>query len=417
METWTRPRPAAAGYSRDALSAVVLAVSAGLSAGLYNRLGIYTDPAPLWLSILAIAAYTLPLALRRRYPVVVAVIVSAAFFVAGQFRVPESLFVNIALFLAIYTVGAWSSNRRRAIIVRGAIVLFMFAWISTNLVATIADPALMPHYSRSGVFSQLAAFAVIQIITNLLYFIGAWVFGNAMWESARQRSELADAAAELTAEREFSSAQAVALDRVRIARELHDVVAHHVSVMGLQAGAARRLMPSDPTAASGSLEIVEKSAREAVDELHRLLSTLRDGDGDTASTSVSTRRIAQLPELVAAARAAGTPTVLQIVGEPFPLSALTGFTLYRVAQESLTNVRKHAGASASAEVRLRYTESGVELEIADTGGGRATNRPAGLGQLGMRERLNAVGGSIEFSRRRNGGYLVRAAIPLAGATS
>lgn len=414
MDTWVRPRPGRVGYRRDALLAVVVALGAGLSAALYNRLDFIHDPAPLWLIIVAILGLALPLAFRRRYPAVVAVVVSAAFFLAGQSKVPEALVTNIALFIAIYSLGAWGQDRRAANIIRGIITLGMFIWIFTNLVITVADPKLMPDFSRSGVFSQLAAWSVIQIATNLLYFVGAWVFGNAMWASARQRALLEEQATELRNEREFSAAQAVALDRVRIARELHDVVAHHVSVMGVQAGAARRIVTSDPVQASASLEVIEQSARSAVSELHQLLTTLRDEDADPASSSSSTRGVSQLPELV---ESAGVDVSLQVVGETRPLSPLVGFTLYRVAQEALTNVRKHAGPGAAADVRLRYEPESVELEVTDTGSQRTLTRGTGLGQRGMRERIDAVGGSIEFGRRDRGGYLVRASIPTTEVTA
>ena len=408
MNTWVRPRPGRVGYSRDLALAAVIAVSGGITAALYTRVGMYSEPAPLWLTVVVILGYSLPLALRRRFPLLVAIIVSAAFFVGGQFLVPEALMINIALFISIYTLGAWGQDRRVANIVRAVITVGMFVWIFANIAITTADPETMPGFSRSGLFSELAAWSVIQVITNLLYFIGAWAFGNAMWSSARRKAQLVEQAAELAEEREFSAQQAVVLDRVRIARELHDVVAHHVSVMGVQAGAARRVVQTDPDQASASLEVVEQNAREAVDELHRLLTTLRDSDGDPASGSASTRGAAQLDELVAATDGAR----LQVVGEPRPLSALVGFTVYRVAQEALTNVRKHAGPRATADVRLRYDTDAVELEITDTGTATPRRTRGGLGQLGMRERVDAVGGTLELGRQSQGGYLVRATIPV-----
>ena len=408
MHTWVRPRPGRVGYRRDLALAIVVAIGGGLAAALYSRIGIYKDPAPLWLTVVVILAYSLPLALRRRFPAVVAVVVSAAFFVGGQYLVPEALVMNIALFIAIYSLGAWGHDRRLANILRGLITVGMFVWIFVNIAVTTADPEFMPGFSRSGIFSELAAWSVIQVVTNLLYFGGAWAFGNAMWSSARRKAELLAAAAELAAEREFSANQAVALDRVRIARELHDVVAHHVSVMGVQAGAARRVVQTDPVQASASLEVVEQNAREAVDELHRLLTTLRDTDSDVASGSSSTRGAAQIEELVRATPGA----TLQVVGEPRPLSSLIGFTVYRVAQEALTNVRKHAGPRATADVRLRYDADAVQLEVTNTGS-TALKRPSrGLGQLGMRERVDAVGGTLELGPAAHGGYLVRATIPV-----
>lgn len=413
QSTWVRPRPSRTGITRDLLAAIGLAAGFAASAGLYTRIGFYDDPAPLWLTALAGAAATLPLALRRRAPITVLAVVSAAFFVIGQFHVPELLFCNITLFIALYTVGAWGADRRHANIARAVVVVFMAGWVFVNIALTVNDAGAMPYLSRSGLFSALAAWAVIQVITNLFYFAGSWYFGNAMWARAEQTAELQRRGRELAAEHAFSTEQAVALDRVRIARELHDVVAHHVSVMGVQAGAARRVLGTDPTRASASLEIIEQSARDAVDELHRLLATLRESDGDEASASSSTRGVAQLSELVRTSEQSGVPTTLQTIGEPRLVSPLVGLILYRIAQEALTNVRKHAGSGASAEVRLRYTPAAVELEIADTGTRSLRHGSGnGLGQRGMVERAAAAGGTVEFTRRGTGGYLVRASIPV-----
>ena len=418
-DDWLRPRPGREGYRRDAIGAALLAVGATVSAMLYTRVGYYLDldaeptlhPAPAWVSAIMIVALTAPLAWRRRYPEVVAVVVSVAFFLTPTLRVPEALFGSISLFIAIYSVGAWSRNRRAATVTRILIIIGMFVWIGVQLVLTVDDPNSMPGYSRSGVFSAFASFAVINVLTNLLYFGGAYYFGSTAYRSARERAELEDRTAELAAERERSAQQAVALDRVRIARELHDVVAHHVSVMGVQAGAARRVIQTDPAQASASLSTIEESARTAVDELHRLLTTLRDSDSDDASTSSSTRGLDQLDDLVEESTAAGVPATLQIVGEPRPVTALVGFTVYRVTQEALTNVRKHAGARATVDVRLRYLPDGIELEVADTAVGRGLNLAGtGHGHVGMRERLAAVGGKLEVGPQQRGGYLVRARI-------
>jgi len=409
MDSWVRPRPGRIGYRRDVLLALAMALGTALSAALYTRVGLFTEPAPPWVTALVLAGLTLPLALRRRFPALVAIVISLAFFVAVQFLVPEALFTNIALFLAIYSLGAWSQNRRRANVVRAVIVTAMLVWLCTNIGLSAANPETMEGISTVGLFSELVALALMHILTNLLFFVGAWVFGNTAWSSARQRAQLEATSAELLEERERSANQAVALDRVRIARELHDVVAHHVSMMGLQAGAARRVVLTDPAQASTSLESIEQSARSAVDEMHRLLATLRDSESDPASSSASTRGIAQLDDLVGDA---GLPVSFQIIGEPQPVSSLVGFTIYRVAQEALTNVRKHAGEHAAVDLRLRYLPDTVELEVTNTGSTRPVSKP-GLGHIGMRERLAAVNGTLEVGRRDRGGYLVRATIPLA----
>jgi signal transduction histidine kinase len=181
--------------------------------------------------------------------------------------------------------------------------------------------------------------------------------------------------------------------------------------MGVQAGAARRVMSSDPVQASESLGLIEQNAREAVDELHRLLTTLRDTEADAASESSSTRGLEQLADLAEEATASGVPTSFQVVGDPHAVTGLTGFTLYRIGQEALTNVRKHAGTGATADVRLRYEPGRVELEIIDTGTGRGASTAVGLGHVGMKERIAAVGGELELGPRVRGGYLVRASVP------
>ena len=216
----------------------------------------------------------------------------------------------------------------------------------------------------------------------------------------------------------------MSLERLRIARELHDVVAHHVSVMGVQAGAARRVLQRDPQQAVESLSAIESSAREAVDELHRMLTTLRDDsrpiETGAAVDGPSMHGVEQLPELLGDARSAGLAAELTIVGDARPLSPLVSVTVYRVVQEAVTNAIKHAGASASIDVRLRYLDSVVEVEVTDSGGPPARSadkQGSGLGIVGMRERLAAVGGTLEAGPRARGGYLVRADIPTASAVA
>ena len=193
------------------------------------------------------------------------------------------------------------------------------------------------------------------------------------------------------------------------------------------------MLAKDPDAASVSLSTIETSARDAVDELHRLLGTLR-GTADTGEvavapalaaideppiTSTSTRGIDRIDELVAESTANGLPTTFATVGDPHAVSPVVGLSAYRIVQEALTNVRKHAGAAATADVRVRWSGESLEIEVTNTGTVTravvrgATDVPdAGLGQLGMRERVAAAGGSIELGPRARGGYLVRARFPL-----
>lgn len=395
----------------DVLLAVALAVGVLLSSVLYRIAGLFEEPAPGWAAIPLAIGVAVPLVWRRRHPTIVACLVSASF-VAGQvLMVPEALIGNIALFIALYSVGAWDANRLRALVVRLVITVGMIVWLFIAIYLG-ALSSLDEERTAGAPFSPFVALALIQVLTNLLYFWGAYYYGERAWTAALERQTLAERTAELELERERLAEQAVALDRVRIARELHDSVAHHVSVMGVQAGAARSALAHDPVAATEALLHVESTARSAIDELRGILTTLRDADATPDPAPVSTLGVAALPDLVKASQDAGLPTGLEIVGDPRPLPPALSLNVYRIAQEALTNARKHAGPDAEAEVRLRYLTDTVELEVANSGTARGHRVPGGLGQLGMRERVATSGGSLEVGPRSRGGYLVRARLPI-----
>lgn len=411
--TWVRQRPGLSAARTDGALAAVLALSSFVTALLYARTEIYDEVADPWVWVVGIGLVSLPLTLRRVYPVPVAIVVAIGFFVCGQFGVPDLLIVQIALFIALYTVGAWEPNRTLALWSRIAITAAMFLWVLVSLMISSSDTSFLPDAPRSGIFSAYATFAVIQIITNLMYFGAAFLFGERAWRGARTRAQLEAQGHELELERETSAAQAVALDRLEIARELHDVVAHHVSVMGVQAAAARRSLATDPVRSAESLAVVEESAHTTVSELRSLLHTLRTPESFD-STGASAVGVAQLATLVATAQSSGTPTTLVVVGTQKPLPMLIDVALYRVVQESLTNVRKHAGRDARATVRLRFLDDAVEVEISDDGVIQkltASQSAPGLGVRGMRERIGAVGGTVTHGRREHGGYIVRAHVP------
>ncbi len=354
-------------------------------------------------------AVSAPLALRRRWPCTMAVIVAAVYFLAVTLHVPELYAGNIAVFIAFYTVGAWADDRRRAAIVRVAIIVGMFLWLLVVTFREATAPTDESGLSRAGAFSPFVAYMLLQLLINGLFFGGAYYFGDRAYAAARQRIALEERTAELERERERTAEQAVALDRIRIARELHDVVAHHVSLMGVQAGAARAVMATDPDAARRTLTAVEASARSALGDLRRLLETLRTPfAGDAAAPTVL--GLDALPALVAQASEGGLPTTLTVVGESVPLPETARVNLYRIAQEALTNVRRHAGPGATADVRLRWSGAAVELEVTNTGR-RVTAADPGLGMLGMRERAAASGGRIELAPRSEGGFLVRVNVP------
>lgn len=417
---WARRPPVRANYVRDTIGAGILLLATLASVALYTSAG-FPDAAHPVVSAHWAVAMTLPLALRRRFPATVAIVLAVVYTLGLVLQVPESLFNQICLFLAIYTVGAWGRDRRRAFVVRLLIAVAMLGWLVSSLITGDWMGRAVPATESTGLLSPYVAESALALVVNLLYFGSAYVFGNASWQSARRLEALEARTAELDDERERSSRRAVTSERLRIARELHDVVAHHVSVMGVQAGAARRVLSRDPEKAARSLSAIENDARSAIEELHRILVALRAEDSaasvaaDAVPTdSASTRGVAQLEELVAASAGSGLPTVFSTSGPAREIPATVGLSLYRIAQESLTNTRKHAGPGARAQVRLRYLADAVELEIADDGGtGPHPTVPAscGLGQTGMRERAAAVGGSVEMGASGDG-YLVRARVPL-----
>ncbi len=394
----------------DLLLALVLFVGAILSAALSSIAQVYGDEqAPLWTALVYAVVVSAPLGFRRRWPGTVAVVVSLAYFTAVTVRVPEIYVGNIAMFIALYTVGAWMNDRRKALVVRIAIIVGMFVWLLITMYRDAISEADKADVV-AGAMSPYVAFMLIQILLNVLYFGGAYYFGERSWAAAEQRTVLEERTRELEREREVTAAQAVALDRVRIARELHDVVAHHVSVMGVQAGAARLVLESDPAQSARILSGIESSARDAIQELRQLLETLRTPGGD-ATEPASTVSLDDIAALAEASTEAGLPTAYTVIGDPVPVPSLVAVNLYRIAQESLTNARRHAGPGATADVRVRYDEDGVEVEVVNTGRAIAQLRP-GLGQLGMRERAAASGGTFEIAPRAPGGVRVRARVPL-----
>lgn len=391
----------------DIAAGIGLFLASVMSLGLMTVINPLVVPAGrLGWALLFSALMTLPLIWRRRFPIMVAVIVCIAYFVSMTVQAPEWFVSQIVLFAAIYTIGAVSTDRRRANLARVLLIAGMGLWLLVNTFM-LADEA----GDQAALMSPHVATVLLTWLMNAAYFGGAFALGDLAWKASRQRELLLERTHELEAEREVTAAQAVALDRVRIARELHDVVAHHVSAMGIQAGAARVMMDRDPEAARQALGVIEESTRSAITELHHLLDTLRTSPDSDDSEAPSTLSLDRLDHLAQTMTASGTPTTCTVIGEPFPVTDLVQVNLHRIAQEALTNVRRHAGPDATAEIRLRYGDGFVELEVTNTGRIVLNTQP-GLGHLGMRERMTASGGMLEARALRDGGYLVRATVPV-----
>jgi signal transduction histidine kinase len=344
------------------------------------------------LAAVLFALITVPLAWRRRAPLAVLGVVTGAVLAASLLvhhtnGMPLEAF--LALIIAFYSVGAHCGDRRGML--GGGLdlaILFVYDLIHGGLGQA--------HGSRPG---AAAIFAL------------AWLGGREMRRRRRELSVLRERAARLEHEREERARAAVREERGRIARELHDVIAHSVSVMVIQAQAGPRLL-GDPEQVEGAFQSIESSGREALVELRRLLGILRTNDEQLAIGPQP--GLGSLGSLLDQVRDAGLPVDLEIEGEQVPLPAGIDLSAYRIVQEALTNTLKHAGITA-ARIVVRYGTAALELEITDDGTDASTgNNSSGHGLVGMRERVALFGGHLEAGRRTGGGYAVRAQLPLAG---
>jgi len=247
----------------------------------------------------------------------------------------------------------------------------------------------------------------------------AWVLGDSMRYRRAYYASLEDRAARLEAERDAQAQVAAAAERARIARELHDVIAHNVSVMVVQADGASYAMDNDPARAREALAAISATGRQALAEMRRLLGVLRREGGGANSERAPQPGIGELGELLDQARGAGLPVSFTVEGDPQPLPGGVALAAYRIVQESLTNTRKHAGPVVSASVVLRYSPDTVVLTISDDGwgdlGGTALPGAPGHGLTGMRERVAMYGGSVTAGPRPGGGFEVEATLPLTPA--
>jgi signal transduction histidine kinase len=243
---------------------------------------------------------------------------------------------------------------------------------------------------------------------------GLWLVGDTLRRRTARVVELEAHAAVLEREREEVSRRAVADERARIARELHDVIAHSVSVMVVQAAAARRILDSQPDAARTSLAAIENTGREALAEMRRLLGVMRREDA-ADDAKAPQPGLGRLEALVDDVRAAGLPVDLRIEGAVMALPPGVDVSAYRVVQEALTNALRHAGG-AHVSVVVRYRAEDVEVEVSDDGRS-STGEPAdgGRGLLGMRERVALFQGDLEAGPRPGGGFAVRARLPIGTA--
>lgn len=344
---------------------------------------------PLWVLVAAVLCTTLPLLGRRRLPFLApaAVVTSAAVFSFVEGRIaPYSAVTFFAALAAVFLFGQLQ-ERSQAI---------------AGLAFALAMAFVVQRNDPDGTGGDVAAVSVI--------FAAVWVASFALSRKLAQAAEAEQRAARLESEREAEARAAVAEERARIARELHDVVGHSVSVMTVQAGAVRRLLRPEQEKEREALLVVEQTGREALAEMRRMVGVLRRPE--EAPALAPQPSLEHLERLVDQVREAGLPVRLRIEGERAALPVGVDLTAYRLVQEGLTNALKHAQAE-SAEVVVRYGDGEIEVTVSDDGRSSSASNGGGQGLVGMRERVAVYGGELQAGPRPEGGFRLRARLPVS----
>ncbi|MFB4303122.1 sensor histidine kinase [Actinomadura sp. NTSP31] len=330
-----------------------------------------------------------PLVLRRTRPrTAYAAVALVALLQVVVNQVPMA--PDLGILMCMYTLAAGSS---------------LWWGIAAGLVTEMGAGILAFRYA-SGFRDQLASWWMVSVCVA-----GVWLLGLYMRTRRAYLASLEERAARLERERDTEVQMAMAGERARIARELHDVVAHNVSVIVVQSDGASFAIESDPGRAKRAMETISSTGRQALAEMRRMLGVLRESD--TGGSYAPQPGVAQLSELVGQLRSSGLPVSLEIDGVPVEMSEGRQLTVFRIVQEALTNTLKHGGAKVTAKVGLHYFDDAVEIEVSDDGrGAAAISDGRGHGLVGMRERVAVYGGDVEAGPRPGGGFTVRARIPI-----
>jgi signal transduction histidine kinase len=346
-------------------------------------------------SVLLALAATVPLVWRRVHPAAVMAVAGAAMTVHGYWLFPGTG-PFLGLLAALYAVAAYGSTRAARVSLAVA--------IGFQPVAVLRPED--PEFNSWG-----------DVLVGVVIFTAVWVFGDSR-RVRRMHLEMAEErAARAERERDERARSAVQEERTRIAREMHDIVAHSVSVMVVQAGAARRMVTRDPAAAVVAAGEVEETGRAALRDMRRVIGVLRADGDDPADEARSPAALGPQPglgdvtELVDTYRDAGLDVRVRTDGEVRPLPSGVELAAYRIIQEALTNTMKHSGP-ARAEVRVAYLADALTIVVADDGRGAGFDPDVGHGLPGMRERVTVYGGDLDAGPHPGGGFRVRARLPL-----
>jgi signal transduction histidine kinase len=341
-----------------------------------------------WFTVPATVLVVLPLLARRRFPFAAPaatwLVAAAISFVDGRL-VTFTASASIAGIAAAFLLG----NLRDGTLAR------------IGLGVVVGSAALLTYNDPDHSAGEL-------LFTPILFGIG-WLAGFILRERAEEAEAAQLRAAQAERERDAAARVAVAEERARIARELHDIVAHAMSVMVLQVGAVRHKLPEELEEDKDALRGVERAGRSALAEMRRLLGALHDGGGDVELAPQP--GLHELDALVEKVRLAGLPVELTVEGESVPVPRAIDLSAYRIVQEGLTNSLKHAGA-AHAAVTVRYADGGLQLEVRDDGVGAAPSDGLGHGLVGVRERVKIYGGEMAAGPAPGGGFVLSARLPL-----
>ena len=365
---------------RDALVAVAVALIAVVEV-LANP-AIRPEPVALPVEV----ALGLALWWRHRQPLVAvgAVAVLQVLEAAAGVPLEQPIVPLLASAIAIYAVVARGSLRRG--------LLGLGLMIVAVAVETVAQDKGLGNFAFAMVFA-----------------VGTFMVARTVAYRTRHADAMRERADEVELRREDDVRHAAEAERTRIARELHDLVAHSVGVMVVQAGAAERVLVRDPDAALSAMRAVQSTGRQAISEMARLVAILREGGEEVGLAPQPD--LDDLATLVEETRLAGLSVELVVSGDPRPVPPALGLTVYRIVQEALTNTRKHAGA-ARATIRLNYGPSALTTEVTDTGEGSVRSAGgSGHGLIGMRERVAMYGGTLHLDHAAEGGFVVRARLP------
>jgi signal transduction histidine kinase len=367
---------------------VVAGIGIGIAGAVVGQGRTDGPTGPAWFDALAVVAILSPLFFRRRYPfgapAAVGVAVVLTTFVDPRLA-PFAFVTFLAGCAAVFLMGLLPE--------RSQAVAGLALAVGVEAFVTYKDPR-----------GNIDAF----IATSLIFAI-LWTIAFALGRKFEEANEARERAARAEREREQRARDAVTEERARIARELHDVVGHSVSVMTVQASAVRRRLRPDQQRELEALLVVEQTGREALAEMRRMVGVLRRPE--EAPALAPQPSLDHVGRLVEQAREAGLPVELHVEGEPVQLPASLDLTAYRLVQEGLTNALKHAGAER-ADVFVRYGASDIEVIVSDDGLGGGDGPGGGHGLVGMRERVSVYGGELEAGPQPHGGYRLRARLPL-----